>query len=826
MGNSLRSILFDAGVAVRSLRRNPGFVIAAVVSLGLAIGAGIAGFGVLDAVRFRALPFPNASRLVLISEVPKGGCPNVCDVNYKTLALLRANGFKSIDALAGFTGGNKSLGTGTDQLDVVAAVVSGTVFDMLGVRPELGRVFGVDEDRLGASPTMVISHDLWATYFNSDPSVLGKSYVLSDEPYTVIGVMPPGFAFESRSQVWLAASRYLDPRTGTSLRAVNVLARLAPGATMEQLAGELRTLEASANEGRPEKSRTTFAVLPLRDRYVNATRGNDVVFAAIVAAILAIGCANVASLILVRAMRHRRALAVRSALGATRRVLARYLFVENLALCVAGLAIGLAIAAISLRALQSVAPLQAAGRVAGMEYRMDARALVFAVVLAALAACVLSLAPVRVLISRDLQSTLREGAATALVSRGGHRVQQAFVVIQTACAVALLVATGLMVKTIVRLSHVDLGYDAEHVAWVTAVPVHSWRLEDKYLPAADRLLGDIASTPGVDASALRMQVPFARGKPRAPGVIVVRRDLEDATMTLDAGREVDPTLQPKTAFGVSADYFKVMGIPIVAGRAFSVTDDASAPAVAIINQWAARHWWPSENPIGRTFTVDTAPNIRAAITVVGVVRDNLAGQPSVLLATPGPEVYRPFKQSHYWLVNYYARLRSPPGRFVESERTTVMRGMASDGRPRGGLLSDQVRDQLKTVRTNALQIAGFAVVGLLLAIMGLYGVLSYVVQQRTQEIGIRGVLGAGRGDILGMVLSQAMRLTLVGIGVGLLTAVAGTRVMSGLLYGTPTNDVVVYLSVSLIAFVVALVASWIPARRAARVDPVVALRAF
>jgi putative ABC transport system permease protein len=413
-----------------------------------------------------------------------------------------------------------------------------------------------------------------------------------------------------------------------------------------------------------------------------------------------------------------------------------------------------------------------------------------------------------------------------MVSRGGHRVQQAFVIIQTACAVALLVATGLMVKTIVRLSHVDLGYDAEHVAWVTAVPVHSWRLEDKYLPAADRLLGDIASTPGVDASALRMQVPFARGKPRAPGVIVVRRDLEDATMTLDAGRELDPTLQPKTAFGVSADYFKVMCIPLVAGRAFSVTDDASAPAVAIINQWAARHWWPSENPIGRTFTVDTAPNIRAVITVVGVVRDNLAGQPSVLLAKPGPEVYRPFKQSHYWLVNYYARLRSPSGRFVESERTTVMRGMASDGRPRGGLLSDQVRDQLQTVRTNAVQIAGFAVVGLLLAIMGLYGVLSYVVQQRTQEIGIRGVLGAGRGDILGMVLSQAMRLTLVGIVVGLLTAVVGTRVMSGLLYGTPTNDIVVYLSVSLIAFVVALVASWIPARRAARVDPVVALRAF
>jgi putative ABC transport system permease protein len=822
----LRSTMFDAGIAVRSLGRSPGFVVAAVVSLGLAIGAGVAGFGVLDAVRFRALPFPNADRLVLISEVPKAGCPNVCDVNYKTFALLRANQFKSIDALAGFTGGNKSLGTGTDQLDVVAAVVSGTVFDMLAVRPELGRTFAPEEDRLGALPTMVIAHDLWATYFNSDPRVLGKTYVLSDEPYTVIGVMPPGFAFESRSQVWLAASRYLDPRTGTSLRAVNVLARLAPGATMEQLAGELRTLEASANVGRPEKSRVTFAVGPLRDRYVNATHGNDVVFAGIVAAILAIGCANVAGLILVRAMRHRRALAVRSALGATRSVLARYLFIENLVLCVAGLAIGLALAGVSLRALQAVTPLQAAGRVAGMEYRMDARALAFAVVLTALVACVLSLAPVRLLIRRDLQSTLREGAATAMVSRGGQRVQQTFVVIQTACAVALLVATGLMVKTIVRLSHVELGYDAEHVAWVTAVPVHSWRLEGKYLPAADRLLRDIAVIPGVEASALRMQVPFAAAKPRVPGEIVVRRNLDEATMTLDAGREIDATLQPKIAFGVSADYFKVMNIPLVAGRAFTVTDDGSSPAVAIINQWAARHWWPNENPIGRTFTVDTAPSVRAVVTVVGVARDNLAGQPSILLAKPGPEVYRPFKQSHFWLVNYYARMRSPSGRFVEDERTAVMRGMASDGRPRGGLLSVQVDGQLQTVRTNAAQIAGFAVVGLLLAIMGLYGVLSYVVQQRTQEIGIRGVLGAGRGDILAMVLSQAMRLTVVGIGVGLLTAVAAVRTMSGLLYGTPTNDVTVYASVSLVALLVGLVASWVPARRAARVDPVIALRAL
>ena len=815
---------YDLGIAARSLRRSPGFVIAAVLSLGLSIGAGVAGFAVLDAVRFRSLPFPNADRLVLISEVPKAGCPNTCDVNYKTFALLRAHQFQSIETFAGFTGGAKALGTSTDQIDLIAGIVSGTVFDMLGAKPELGRTFAADEDQLGAVPTMVIGHDLWVNYFKSDPAILGKTFVLSDEPFTVIGVMPPEFVFESRSQAWLAASRYLDPRTGTSLRSINVLARLKPGVTDAQLQGELRTLEASANEGRSDQNKTTFAVAPLRTRYVTATRSRDVVFAAIVAAILVIGCANVASLVLVRAMRHRRGLAVRSALGATRGVLVRYLFIENIILCALGLAIGLGLAFIALRGLQSIAPLQST-RAAGMDYRMDVRGVGFALVLTTLMACVLSLSPVRLLLRTDLQSTLREGSLTAMMSRGGNRMQQLFVVIQTACAVALLIATGLMVRTTARLSSIELGYDAQHVAFVSTVPAHSGRLPNKYLPAADLLLSQLSEIPGVEATALRMQVPFGAARPRGAGVIVVRRDLDESTMTLDAGRPVDRSLQPRTAFGVSADYFKVLNIPLLSGRGFTTADDASSPAVAVINDWAARHWWPNESPVGRTFSVDTAPGQRAVITVVGVARDNLAGQSSILLATPGPEVYRPFKQANYWIANYYVRTHGASGRIVEDAKKAVMRVVSANGRPQGNLLASQIDGQLSTVRTNATQIAGFAVIGLLLAITGLYGVLSYVVQQRTQEIGIRGVLGADRGRILSMVLSQAMRLTLVGVVVGLVAATASMRLLQGLLYGTATNDPVVYAAVAILALGVAMMASYFPARRASRVDPVIAMRA-
>jgi putative ABC transport system permease protein len=795
-----------------------------VLSLALAIGAGVAGFGVIDAVRFRALPLPNAERLVLISETPKAGCPTICTVDYKTLALLREHRFKSIDALAAFIEGPKAFGSRGDQFDVTAGIVSKTLFDMLGVRPVLGRPFSDDEDRLGAAPVMLISHDLWMTYFGGDSTILGKSYRLSEEPFTVIGVMPPGFNFETKSQVWLAASRYLDPRTGTSLRVTNVLARLAPGITSQQLTGELSTLQAAANQDRNEKTRTTFTVSPIRDRYVTATRSYDLMFALVVGAILLIGCANVASLVLVRATRRCRELAIRSALGAGRTTLLRFVVVENVLLCLPGLILGLLAAWWSLAALRSVALLQGGTRVTGMEYRMDLRVLAVAVLLTALIALALSAAPARLLVPRDLQRALREGGIATTGSRGGHRTHQIFVVTQTACAVALLIATGLMARTIARVSGIQLGYDAMHAVSLTVVPVHSARRKEVYLPITDRVLAEIADIPGVDAAAVRMQAPFAAVRPLAPGAIVVARDVDDAAMTLDDGRPVDPALQPRSAFGVSPDYFRALDISLIAGRAFTGAENETSAPVAVINEWAARHWWPKESAVGHTFSIDTAPGSRTAVTIVGVVRDNLAGAGSVLLAKQGPEVYRPFKQSSFWIATYFVRTRLTSPALIDKVQKVVMRLVPANGQARGAQLSAQVDAQIQTVRTNATQIGGFAAVGLLLAVTGLYGVLSYVVQQRTQEIGIRAVLGADQTRLLTMVLSQGTRLALVGIAVGVVAAALSMRLLKGLLYGTPPNDLVVYVAVCGFALLVAFLASYLPARRASRVDPAIALR--
>jgi predicted permease len=493
--------------------------------------------------------------------------------------------------------------------------------------------------------------------------------------------------------------------------------------------------------------------------------------------------------------------------------LVRYLFVQNALLAAAGLVVGLLLAFSLLELLRVASPLQSL-RAPGMEYRLDLRAFGFAAAASLVIAAVLSLAPMRLLGQIPVQQTLREGALNTTTSLQGNRMQQLFVVVQTACAVVLLVGTGIMVKTVLRFGGIALGYDADRIVQVTPVPAHAGRVKDKYLPLNDRLLAEFAAIPGVQATALRASVPFGVGKPG-----------EQPTLLLDGARVPAAETQPRNAYGVSPDYFTVMGIPLVSGRTFTLADAENAPAVATVNDWVAQHWWPGENAVGRTFTLETAAGTRTSITVVGVVRDNLATQGSVLLAQPGPEIYRPYAQANFWVSTFYARASgAPAGRMLDEMQKAVMR-QVPNGRPNGGIMATLVDRQVETVRSNALQIARFALIGLLLAITGLYGVLSNVVQQRTREIGIRGALGATPVRILTMVVSQALLLAAVGIAAGLLSAAFLLRLVRATLYGTPPLDLLVYAGVALLFLVVSFAASVLPARRAMRVDPTSALRA-
>ena len=820
MIHGLELLTNDLRLAARSLSRSPVFVVTTILSLALGIGASAAAFSVLDAVRFRSLPFPNGERLVVIQEVPASltgapsACTSACDPTYETFAqVLRDHGFHSLDAVAAFTSGAKGLVQGDEITPVLGGVVSPNVFALLNARPSIGRTFGADDDRLGAQYVVVLGHGIWATRFGSDPAILGKVVKLSDTRYTVIGVMPPGFEFEAAAQFWLPIVPTLDPSTRPSIRNVTVIGRLAPHATIDALRAELSTIApAVQTTGRGQPVATKLVAGPLRERYVASTQSHDVIFAGVIACVLLIAVANVATLVLVRTMQQERELAVRTALGGGLGNLTSYVFAQQALLVTGGAMLGVALASWMLRGLRSLAVLDSI-RPLGMEYRIDLSVAAFAIALAVVITLVLGLVPLRIIRSMNVQRVLRE--STTGGGGGAHSfAQRAFVVAETACAVVLLVGGALMTTTVMRLTHVDVGFDAGRLVQGTPSFPHSWRVKETYMPIAKRLLTDLATLPGAASSALRATNRLgARG---APGEI---RLMGDAS-------PLPPTSTPAAVVAVSPGYFATTGVRVVAGREFDENDRETTMAVAVVNEWAARRWWPNENGVGKRFRIDSAPGAGVEVTVVGIVRDNKAAQPNVLLAVDGPEVYRPYEQAPSAFPTYVVRATNglAPQTLLRPARQALIRAVP-DRPVFTGLVAEQVDRQLAGVRTNALQILGFAMIGLVLALVGIHGVLAYTVSRRTREIGIRGALGASRGALRTMVLRDALVLVAIGLVIGLPTAAFAARFIGELLHGTSVLEPSVYVTVTLIVLGASLVASWIPARRAAKVDPILALRA-
>jgi putative ABC transport system permease protein len=810
------TIDLDFRAAGRSLARSPGFVAAVILSFTLGIGAGAAAFGVIDAVRLRGLPFKDASRLVLLSEVaagPETKCGGGCDVAYETFAnVLRPNAPRTLDVLAAYTSGAKTFFTGGEPLLVSGGVVSPNLFELLGARPAMGRIFRAEDDRLGAAPVVVLSHDLWTAHLGSDPAILGKVVKLSDTHYTVIGVMPPGFNHEVRSRFWLPVVPVLDPSTRPSIRSVTVIGRLAPGGTLTQLNAELANIDPAllTRTSGGASVTTRIEAAPLRSRYAGSTQSHDLIFAAIVGCVLLIACANVANLALVRALSQQREFAVRSALGARSTRLVRGLMAQSVILVLPAAVLGLLFASWFLGMLQSLEVLQSL-RPSGMEYRLDGRVVAFAVVLALGIGALLSLVAARGVAHADVQQLLRDGGPSASVGRRGSRVQQAFVVAQVAAAVALLTGAGLLAKTAFRLSQLGLGFDAANVLSGSPSYPHPWRVKEKYLPVTQQILVELARLPGAQAAALRASVPL--GSRGSPGAIT----LEGQAAPLP--RSAAPT----ATLSVSPGYFGALGIAISRGRDLSEQDLEAMPPVAVINEWAAVRWWPGQDPIGRIIRIDTAPSLPISLTVVGVVRNNKAAGQNLLLSVDGPEIYRPYRQAPSAFPTFFVRAAGSPASLLRPIRDALVR-LVPDRPVFASLMAENVRDQLGGVRLNAIQILAFALVGLALALLGIHGVLSYAVRQRTQEIGIRGALGASRRGIERMVLADAARLTALGVAVGLLAALLASKLIRGMLHGVSPSDPAVYVAVALAVGLVSLLAAYAPARRAARVDPVITLR--
>jgi putative ABC transport system permease protein len=816
----------DARLAFRALGRNPAFTATVTLSLALAIGASASAFSVVDAVRFRALPFPDAERLVLIAEAParqsgSGGspaslCRASCTIQFTTWqnAVGRVP-LRTLSAVGAHVAGGKSLNLNGESEFVTGSLVTDSIFSMLRATPALGRSFIAEDHKLGATPVTILSHELWTNRFGQSRDVLGTVVQLSDTRYTIVGVMPPGFDFESRAAFWLPAVPALDPSTRPSIRSVSVIGRLAPGTTIEQARAEIAALSLAtdtrtAGPAGAASERMELTVLPLRVRYEAATQNNDIIFFGVVLSVVLIACANLTNLLLTRGLDQRREFAVRAALGAEPSRLARHMIVQNALLAAVGTAVGLLFARAFLGVVQSLSVLNTF-RPTGMDYRIDWRVAVFAAVLAGVAAVVMSVIPVRIVLATRAQDALRENASTQLAGESGSRLQRMFVSAQLAFAVALLISAGLTVRTVLRLSRVDLGFAADNLVQLTPSFPHDWRVKDKYVPATARVEDALRAMPGAAATATRAAIPL--GSSRAP-----------AELTIEGGSAPLPRdLSPNVVLAVDSGYFKTIGVPIVSGRAFTADDREAAMPVAIVNQWAASRWWQGRNPVGSRVRIDTLPGQSVTVTIVGVARDNKAGQGSLMFAKDGPELYRPILQSPSAFPTFFVRTAGPTAAVLRPARAALTQLVL--GRPVGSsIVSESAARQLEGVRATSRQIVSFAVVGLLLALVGVYGALSYSVNRRVRELGIRRALGASPNAVYGLVVRDALYLTLPGTVLGVVGALMIGKLVAPLLYGTPSNDPLTFVAIVLVVLITAVVSALVPARRAARVSPLVVLK--
>jgi putative ABC transport system permease protein len=803
------TLIQDLRYAVRQLIRNRGFTIVAVLTLALGIGANTAIFSVIRGVLLRPLPFPEPGRLMLavgtIGERQAGvTAPDFNDFRAQSHTL----------DLAAITTYDANL-TGTGEPERVSAGrVTANYFTTLGVRPVLGRVFAPDEEPFGARNVVILTEAFWRNRMGGDSTALGRSLILDDAPYTIVGVMGSDAAgLENGEDVWVPLALTRDELNATGARFLTVVARLHPGVQQAQAAAELQGIAGRLKEVRPGSNKDIGAALvPMSEIVIGDSRRPLLLLFGAVGLVLLIACANVANLLLVRASARGRESAIRTALGAGPGRLIRQLLTESVVLALVGAAGGLLLAAWGTGLLVQALP---AGTPRLAEVRLDVVVLVFTLVVATLTGIVFGLAPALRAARPDLVPELTE-AARGSGGRRRRRLGAALIVAEIAVALVLLVSAGLLLRSFAAVTRVDPGFDAEHVTAVRmALPGRRYGSPAQTVLFYQSLVDRAAQLPGVRQSAVASSVPFGGGGYSLS--IVIEGQPAPARM------EDTPTIFPRA---VSTGYFRTIGMRLLEGREFDASDRAGSQRVGIINETAARRYFPNESPLGRRFKPD---DDGGQMQVVGVVADVRGFG---LASDPRPEVFTPMEQAaaNHWdwtgramslVVNAPAESSARLGAGLREaiwslDRTLPIYGIWS--------ANDLIARSVAPRRLFMLLIAGFAAVALLLAAIGIYGVMTFTVSQRTRELGIRVALGAVRQDVFRLVVGRAMLLTGLGLAIGIASAAAATRLLTQSLYGVRPSDPLTYLAIAALMCVVTFVASYLPARRAARVDPMVALR--
>ena len=805
-------MMSDFKYALRMLFKAPGFTTIAVLTLALGMGANSAIFSVIDAVLLRPLPFPNPEQLVMVWGTPVKQPGSVDSGSMPDFFDFRAQN-QCFTAMAAYSAAGTVLTRGTDAQELSGVAVDGDFFETLGVAPVLGRGFTANEAKVGAPNVAVISYGLWQRAFAGDPRVIGQQIGMSSRSYTLLGVMPPEWKFPVERQ----ASDFIMPIEPLMPSAVSqrgahylrIMARIKPGFSVQQAQSELRAIASRLRQQYPDTNTDRdILVRPMLRDLVQDVRPTLLIMLGAVALVLLIACANVANLLLARASGRTREVAIRTALGASRGEIIRQLLVESLLLALFGAAAGLLLAWWSVDLLRAFGP-RNVPRLS--DAQINATVAAFTLALASASTLIFGLAPALQVSRSDISNALQQGAKGIGGSLRRARMRSVLVISQISLSLLLLTSAGLLIRSFINLQKTNVGFDPTRLFVLDeALPRATYSEEQKQRTFYRQLFSELTALPGVEAVGGANPAPFSGNNHTSS--FRIEGDL-------DPGRGNHPEASHVI---VSPGYFRTIHIPLRSGREFEPRDDETARHVAMVNETFVRHFIPSGNPLGRRILLDAEDDTVDALEIVGVVND--AKQNRIDAATPA-EMYQPFAQSPSRRVWIVLRTKADNVQGLQAAARQVFRQQdpqvfAGEIEPMQSLIGST----LAQPKFNMSLLGVFATLAMVLAGIGIYGVVAYTVAQRTKEIGIRMALGAQRIDMLTMIMRQSFVVIGIGLIAGILAALGATRLMSSLLYGVSAYDLTIYAVVTVVLSGAALIATYFPARRAMEIDPMVALR--
>ncbi len=799
----MRTLLADLRYGLRLLRQAPGFTLVAILALGLGIGANTAIFSTLDAVLLRPLPYDDPDRVMMVFE-------DASAIGFAHNTPAPANYFDWRDQNHVFTDmaatRNRSMsitGDGTPE-QLYGQAVTPNFFSVLGVRPLMGRAFTEEEDR-NAAQVVVISYSLWQRRYAGDASVLNRPIVLNDSKYSVIGVMPRDFVYRDHDRdIWVPIHITPEFRAQRGSHYLSVVARLKPDATLQRASDEMVAIANRLKQQYPDENRYTGAVVvPIKEDLLGKTRTALLVLMAAAGCVLLIACANLASLLLARAVARKRELAVRSALGAGRGRLIRQMVTEGALLSLIGGALGLGLSLAGMRVLDRLVPL---GLPSTARPEVDLRLLMFTLLLSLATGVLFSIVPAIQAARASVNDALKQGGRSGADVRS-RTTRDALVVLEVAAALVLLSGAGLMIQTMAKLRAVDLGFQPDHLLTLRTALGPKYNDNVKRLDYYRRVLEQTAALPGVENAAFASTLPF--------------QSIGNTQGFRIEGVAPDLSFSPDALFRASTStYLRTLGVKLREGRLFDGSETTTSPLVLIINETFARHFWPKEPAIGHRISF-SFPN-PVWRTIVGVVAD-VQERGYDLWMKPG--VYSPVAQVDNWTPDYLVvRTKNEPASLTPALRRVI--AAVDPEQPVSNVQTmDEIIDANVADRRQQMTLLGaFAGLALVLASIGLYGVLSYAVTQRSREIGLRMALGASAGNVTRLVVGHGIALTGAGLLIGLLGSWAATRALKNLLYGVSATDPMTLGAVAVLLTLISLTACWIPARRASQLDPIVVLR--